>query len=94
MVSSQMVNCCDLLGEASAGLRDGDKGVELATRACELSNCANHICMAALAAAYAECGDFERAIEYKNRAVKLADDPKAEYEKRLTAYKAKRPCRG
>jgi serine/threonine protein kinase/predicted Zn-dependent protease len=47
-----------------------------------------------VAFAYAECGDFEKAVDYQKKAIELADDKaKQEYEKRLGAYKAKKPWR-
>jgi len=77
-----------------AKFRDGDKAVKLATRACELTKYEHYLCISGLAAGYAECGDFEKAIEYQKKAIELAgDDFKGEYEKRLAAYKANKPWR-
>ena len=74
--------------------RDGDKAVTLATKACELTKYGHYLCVSGLAAGYAERGDFERAIEYQERAIELAgDDVKGDYEKRLAAYKANKPWR-
>lgn len=74
--------------------RDGNKAVKLATRACELTKYEHHLCLSVLAAAYAESGDFEKAIEYQQKAIELADeDSKVEYEKRLGVYKAHKPWR-
>jgi tetratricopeptide (TPR) repeat protein len=78
--------------------RNGEKAVKLATKACELTNYESDACIAVLAAAYAESGDFEKAVEYQKKAIELADDSaddsaKKEYEKRLEAYKANRPWR-
>lgn len=57
-------------------LRDGKRAVELATRAAELTEFnAPHI-LSTLAAAYAETGDFDKAIEWSQKAIdlsKLAD---------------------
>jgi serine/threonine protein kinase/tetratricopeptide (TPR) repeat protein len=75
-------------------LRNGKKAKDLAEKACELTHYNSHGCLDSLAAAYAECGDFEKAIEYQKKAIELADDQaKKEYEKRLDAYKAKKPWR-
>ena len=75
-------------------LRNGPKAVGLAEKACELTNYENHLFITHLAAAYAECGDFEKAIEYQRKAIELADDEtKEEYKKRLDAYKAHKPWR-
>ncbi len=74
--------------------RDGEQAVKLAQKACEFTNYESHISLSVLAAAYAESGDFDKAIEYQKKAIELADDNvKAEYEKRLAAYKAKKPWR-
>jgi tetratricopeptide (TPR) repeat protein/serine/threonine protein kinase len=75
-------------------LRNGQEAVKLAEKACELTNYKKDLYITDLAAAYAESGDFEKAIEYQKKAIELADDKaKEEYEKRLEAYKAKKPWR-
>ena len=64
--------------------RDGRKAVELATRACELNE-----------AAYAEAGDFDKAVEWQEKASKLytdADDRK-KGEDRLKLYQQRKPYR-
>ncbi|MFC1792680.1 hypothetical protein ACFL3Q_03740 [Planctomycetota bacterium] len=75
--------------------RDGPEAVKMAKKACELSAYKNHYHVATLAAAYAECGDFENAIEWQKKAVELEGNDifKTEYEKRLAAYRAKKPWR-
>jgi tetratricopeptide (TPR) repeat protein len=75
--------------------RDGKEAVRLAQKACELSGYDNMFRVASLAAAYAECGDFDKAVEYQEKAIELADDNnvKTEYENRLAFYKAKKPWR-
>lgn len=79
---------------SDAKLRDGDKAIKLATRACELTGYQYDFCMSGLAAAYAQCGDFEKAVEYQKKAIELSDsETKKEYEKRLATYEAKRPWR-
>lgn len=61
-------------------------------QACELTLYKDHEYVAFLAMGYALSGDFEKAIEYQNMAIDLADDDtKVEYEKGLTEYKAKKP---
>jgi len=73
---------------------NGKVAVELAIKACELTAYENDVCLSVLAAACAECGDFEKAVEYQKKAIELADDEaKAEYKKRLEAYKANKPWR-
>lgn len=52
-------------------LRDGKRAVELATRACELSDWKNPNDLENLAAAYAELGDFAKATKWQLRAIEL-----------------------
>lgn len=53
-------------------VRDGKRAIELATRACELTDFkAPHI-LSTLAAGYAETGDFETATQWSDKAVALA----------------------
>jgi len=78
--------------------RNGDKAVELASKACELTDYQNHSGVNILAAAYAECGNFGKAIEYQKKAIELLDCFVAiyhilDYKKRLAAYKKKKPWR-
>lgn len=71
-----------------------DEAIENYEQACKLTDYKDHFSIAALAAAYAESGDFEKAVEYQKKAIELADSKtKKEYEKRLAAYKAKKPWR-
>jgi tetratricopeptide (TPR) repeat protein len=75
-------------------LRNGLKAVELAEKACELTNYENHLYINHLAAAYAESNNFDKAIEYQQKAIELADeDSKVEYKKHLEAYKTHKPWR-
>jgi serine/threonine protein kinase len=75
-------------------LRNGDKAIQLAHRACELTKYKTHECLVVLATAYAASGDFEKAIAYQKKAIELADDKtKIEYEKQLESYKDNKPWR-
>src|SRR5262245_9318985 len=78
-----------------AKYRDGRRAIESATRACELSGWkdANHL--DTLAAAYAEAGDFEAAVERQSRANALFSDAgaKAAGQERLELYREKKPYR-
>ena len=75
--------------------RDGQKAIELAETACKLTDYKRGSYLSALAAAYAENGDFDKAVEYQEKALELIDDDtiRAEYEKRLDTYRAKKPWR-
>jgi tetratricopeptide (TPR) repeat protein len=55
-----------------ASLRDGARAVELAQEALRVSGDSNPMLVATLAAAYAEAGEFPRAIETARRALELA----------------------
>ena len=52
--------------------RDGPRAVQEGTAACELTHWNNPECLDALAAAYAEAGDFASAVKWQTRAVELA----------------------
>ncbi len=58
---------------ADASLRDGAKAIELARKANHYSDEKNPIVMRTLAAAYADAGRFDDAIEIAQRAAGLAD---------------------
>ena len=53
-------------------IRNGKEAVKLATRACELVESPRPVFLRTLAAGYAECGDFERAIKVGEKAEALA----------------------
>jgi len=75
--------------------RDGKRAVELATKACELSNWKDAACLDTLAAAQAECGDFKQAIKWQKKAIELGVS-KGELEKarlRLKLYGEGKPYR-
>jgi tetratricopeptide (TPR) repeat protein len=74
------------------GLRDAAEAVALATRACELAAWIDADALDSLAAAYAESGDFAKAVEFAQRAVALAPDV-AEYAARLILYQSGKPYR-
>ena len=77
-------------------VRDGKRAVELAKKACELTENKAGGYLDTLAAAYAELGDFARAVEWQEKALKAGDLPVRDLagaEKRLALYKAKKPFR-
>jgi tetratricopeptide (TPR) repeat protein len=72
--------------------RDGQRAVELATRACELSSWKDANYIDTLAAAHAEAGDYAKAVRLQEQALALGplDD---EARRRLDLYRAGRPFR-
>jgi len=68
--------------------RDGPEAVELATRACELTLWKEPGMLDTLAAAYARCGNFDRAVDWQAKAADLVtDDVKAaDFRDRLARY--------
>jgi tetratricopeptide (TPR) repeat protein len=80
-----------------AKVRDGKRALTLATKACELSDHKNGGHLDTLAAAYAEVGEFDKAVEWQDRALKAGDIPIKDMDaarQRLDLYKAKKPYRG
>lgn len=76
--------------------RDGKRAVESATKACELLKWKDMDAVDTLAAAYAEAGEFEKAIEMEELALADADWAKTGGDggrKRLFMYREKKPYR-
>jgi tetratricopeptide (TPR) repeat protein len=74
--------------------RDGKKAVESAIKACKLTDWKDFGHLDTLAAAYAESGDFEKAIEFQKKALSQCSERyRKEFVKRLDLYKAKKPYR-
>jgi len=75
-------------------LRDGKRALELATKACELTEYKPAFMLSTLAAAYAEQGDFQSAIKWSSKAVEIGDEEHdASLKKELESYKAQKPWR-
>lgn len=78
-------------------LRNGKRSIELATEASELTEFKEPHILSTLAAAYAESGDFEKAIEWASKAVELGKEQKhdqlEQLEKELESYRAGKPWR-
>jgi tetratricopeptide (TPR) repeat protein len=76
--------------------RDGKKAVQLATKGCELTKWKDAHLIDTLAAALAETGDYDQAIERQSEAIKLYEGPadvRSGMEKRLKLYRQHHPCR-
>ena len=76
-------------------VRDGKRALELAKKACELTDYkAPHI-LSTLASAHAELGDFEEARKWSKKAVELGKgrDDLEQLEKELASYEAEKPWR-
>ncbi len=70
------------------------EAIESHKQACKLTDYKEHLYVAALAAAYAEVGDFRKAIECQKKAIELSDnETKENYQKHLEAYKQGKPWR-
>jgi tetratricopeptide (TPR) repeat protein len=78
-----------------ARFRDGQKAVENATRAYQLSEGRYAMYLDTLAAAYAETGDFDSAGQWQAKAIELStsEKEKQDFRSRLKLYKQKKPCR-
>ncbi len=77
-------------------LRDGKKALELAQKACELTNWQDPFPISALAAAYAELGDFPKALEWHKKAMASPAFPADRMERareRLRLYEQGKPYR-
>lgn len=77
-------------------VRDGKRSVEFATKACELSSWTNYAYVDTLAAAYAETGDFDRAVKYQRQAASMGDlpgDNRTNVEDRIDLYLQHKPYR-
>lgn len=79
-----------------AAMRDGSNAVELATKACELSQWRDPKVIDTLAAAFAEEGNFQKAITYQEDALEISGVAGKEIQgakDRLNLYLAKEPYR-
>ncbi len=78
-----------------ARYRDGGRAVELAKKACELSEWSDANVIDTLAAAYAEVGDFDAAVKWESKAIELLGDRKMKEDlrSRLELYRERKPYR-
>jgi tetratricopeptide (TPR) repeat protein len=76
-------------------LRDGQRAVQLATIACELTNWKSGAHLGTLAGAYAEQGDFEKAVNWQTKAIQhMESEDRERAEEKLALYKSGKPFRG
>jgi tetratricopeptide (TPR) repeat protein len=85
-----------LATSSDSRIRDGRKAVNLAQRACKLSEWKNAFSIDTLAAAFATAGDFSDAVKYQQLAISRLEpaDRKAQergMEQRLQQYSSGRP---
>ena len=77
-----------------ARFRDGEKAVKHAEKLCELDRHRYYRFLDTLAAAHAESGAFENAVQWQTKAVELAPEKdKPELQSRLSLYKDGKPYR-
>lgn len=75
-------------------VRDGKKSLEYAKRACELSEYKKSHILSTLAAAYAELGQWDDAVNWSSKSLAADDGSVAEQLKQeLESYKQKKPWR-
>ncbi len=81
---------------ADPSVRDGKEAVSAATRACELTQWQYWSWIDTLAAAYAEAGDFKRAIKFQQQALRMSGSSESEQKdmrQRLSLYQQSQPFR-
>jgi len=79
-----------------ASVRDGKDAVSAATKACELTQWKESNWIDTLAAACAESGDFQRAIQFEEQALRTGSSLESEQkamQERLALYKQSQPYR-
>lgn len=79
-----------------AKFRDGKKAVTNAMKACEMTQWHDPFCLDTLGTAYAEAGDYEKAIQYQKQALDnewFAKRYGQKGQQRLKLYEAKKPFR-
>jgi tetratricopeptide (TPR) repeat protein len=87
---TRLLACCP-----EADFRDGNRAVADASRACELGGWKYPGQLDLLAAAYAEAGEFDKAIEWQTKALQAShdDQKRTGYSARLKLYEEHKPYR-
>jgi len=77
-----------------AKIRDGQKALRDARKACELTNWQNKECLESLAAAYAELRDFKAAVKWQKKALGMfSEKQRISMRERLKLYEQAKPYR-
>jgi len=79
-----------------AEIRDAKQAITDSTAACKMSNWQNASLIDTLAAAYAEAGDFDSALNYQDQAIRSMkgnEERLSEMEERKKLYESHRPYR-
>lgn len=75
-------------------VRDGKQAITYGKMACDQTNWEEPAFIDTLAAAYAEAGQYDKAVKYQQQAINLVPaDAKPDYASRLQLYKAHKPYR-
>ncbi len=78
-------------------VRDGNRALELGLKACEQTDYEKPHILSTLAAAYGELGQFDKAIQWSEKAVELGrkegNEQVEQLEEELKSYRAKKPWR-
>lgn len=75
-------------------MRNAKEAIEAAKTACELTDWEQWQCINTLAAAYAEAGDFEKAIAYQSQVLstdQVSEDDRNDMRQRLSLYRQGMP---
>jgi len=81
---------------SEASVRNGKEAVSAASKACELTEWKNWAYIDTLAAACAEAGDFKRAIEFQEQALRTGNPSESEQKAmrdRVALFKDSQPFR-
>ena len=76
-------------------VRDGKRAIELATKACEVTEFKEAHILSTLAAGYAEAGDFENAMKFIKQGLEISqrDEQKKSMSNEMSFYEKKEPFR-